>query len=187
MNAKTALKALWLPALIAACTPASTTNPTPPDVAHTTPADSTSSPPPPPPPPSATTAPAPSATPVPEPATNIPDKLVGTWQSPSCGKRKYVRTIEFNAEAKFHGQDLVSPCPKGMQCIWSGIIDINGTFEVQADKINLKIGEPSGRPGVGEPFPTTLAMDKATSAPIEALQDGTRCVYTRAAGTNGPK
>ena len=91
-----------------------------------------------------------------------------------------MRTIEFDAAAAFHGRDLVSPCPEGKQCIWSGILDIKGTYEVKVDKIDLKVTQPAGRAGVGEPFPTGMTIDRATSAPVETAADGTQCVYKRA-------
>jgi len=176
MKAKLLITASCLPILVTACTPAPTSNPTP----AVSPATSPSATSVPPPAPSTTAAPTPSASSGPQPTPNSATGIVGAWQSPSCGKRKYPRTIQFDAEGTFLGRDLVSPCPKNAACVWSGIVNTNGKFAVQADKINLTIAQPDARPGVAEPFPTTLVIDRATLAPVETSQEGARCVYTRA-------
>lgn len=183
MKTKLLIVASWI--LAAACTSAAPTgNPAPVGTPTTSP-DATSTPPP---PTSATAAPTTSsATPAPGPAQTSNSAIVGTWESASCGKRKYARTIQFDAAGTFVGQDLVSPCPKGTACVWSGIVGTNGTFTVQADKVTLTLTEPVARPEMVEPFPATMTVDRATSAPIETLKDGTRCVYTRAAETATPK
>ncbi len=149
-------------------TPASTTTAAPTTTATATPTTTATATP---------TTTATGTTPAPTPKPGV----TGAWESASCGKRKYVRTIEFDAAGGFQARELVSPCPAGKQCIWSGILDIKGTYEIKLDKIDLKITQPAARSGVGEPFPTTLGIDKATSAPTETAGDGPLCVYTRAA------
>jgi len=176
MKTKLTIIALGLPALVAACTSGAPAGQSPPAVSTATSPNATSAPP----PPSATVAPTASTTPGPAPSGN--SSLTGVWQSASCGNRKYVRTIQFDAEGTFLGRDLISPCPKGTACIWSGILDTKGKFEVRLDKISFTLEQPQGRPGVGQPFPTTMGIDRATSAPIETTEDGKSCVYTRAAG-----
>ena len=112
-------------------------------------------------------------------------QLVGSWISPACGRRTYVRQIEFNTDGKFAAQDLVSPCPPDVVCFWSGILHTLGTYEVRNETIELKLAQP--RIGGGFPFPTTLELDPTTGAPTELAPEGGRCVYSRGTATPPPR
>ena len=106
--------------------------------------------------------------------------LDGTWESPSCGSRTYPRRITFAEAANFVAEDLVSPCPKGTTCVWSGIINRQGTYRVEKDTVTLTVAKTSTGPAKVE-FPTSLTLD-ASRAPVEAGS----CVYKRAGGTRRP-
>lgn len=110
--------------------------------------------------------------------------VVGGWSSPSCGARTYTRTITLNEGGSFSAQDLVSPCPPGAQCIWSGIVDTTGSYSIQGTTIQLAPKPSAGR-SAPQPFPTTLAIDPATQAIAEVLPDGTRCAYAHAPAAGG--
>jgi hypothetical protein len=139
-------------------------------------------------PPETPTAPATAA----QPSTPLPSTapavgllhLDGTWESPSCGSRTYPRRITFAEAASFTAEDLVSPCPKGVSCIWSGIINRQGTYRVEKDTITLTVAKTSTGPAKVE-FPTTLTLD-ASHAPVEGGSEGKACVYKRAGGTRKP-
>jgi hypothetical protein len=107
-----------------------------------------------------------------------PEQLVGSWISPSCGERTYARKIQFNSDGTFGAQDLVSPCPPDVVCLWSGILYHRGSYEVLENKIRLQLSEPRSRVPAWS-FPTTLEIDPATGAPMEGSADGELCVYTR--------
>ena len=175
MKAKLILFAFGVSTLVAACGTSAPTNngPTPVVSLTTSSTNATSAP-------SATTAPAGTASAGSEPAPSSNPGIVGIWQSSSCGKRKYARLIQFETGGAFQGRDLVSPCPPGTRCLWSGIVNIKGTFEVQTDKIKLANSQPAAGPAPAEPFPTAMDIDRGTSSPVEILADGTRCAYTRA-------
>ena len=107
-----------------------------------------------------------------------PGKLLGSWVSPACGQRTYVRQIEFNPNGKFVAQDLVSPCPRDVVCFWSGIIHTLGSYRVEEGTIELRPDQPRSASGLPY-FPRALQMDPATAAPVEVSPEGARCVYTR--------
>jgi hypothetical protein len=107
-----------------------------------------------------------------------PTSLVGTWESASCGGRAYARSITFADATSFTAQDLVSPCPKGTTCIWSGIIVRSGTYKTEKDLVTLTTAKTSNGPAKTQ-FPTTLTLD-ANRAPVEAGTDGKPCVYKQA-------
>ena len=104
--------------------------------------------------------------------------LDGTWESASCGNRAYPRRITFAEAASFTAEDLVSPCPKGTTCIWSGIINRQGTYRVEKDTITLTVAKTSSGPAKVE-FPTTLTLD-SSRAPVETGSDGKPCAYRHA-------
>ena len=116
-------------------------------------------------------------TPPPSTAGVVLLSLDGTWESPSCGSRTYPRRITFAEAASFIAEDLVSPCPKGTTCVWSGIINRQGTYRVEKDTVTLTVAKTSTGPAKVE-FPTSLTLD-ASRAPVEAGS----CVYKRAGGT----
>ena len=51
---------------------------------------------------------------------------------------------------------MVSPCPPGRTCVWSGIVTRTGTYTLKGDKILLE-PDPNNERG-GEPLPTTLGL-----------------------------
>lgn len=110
--------------------------------------------------------------------------LDGTWESPSCGGRTYTRRITFAEAAKFIAEDRISPCPKGVSCVWSGIIIRQGTYKVEKDTISLTIGKTSSGPAKSE-LPTSLTLD-GSRAPVETGDDGKPCVYKPTTGTRKP-
>jgi hypothetical protein len=141
------------------------------------------------------TAPTPAATPT-APATataptTIPStgpaagsSLLGTWESASCGGRAYPRHITFADATSFTAEDLVSPCPKGTTCVWSGIINRSGIYKVEKDVIALTVSKTGNGPAK-TPFPTSLTLD-AGRAPVEAGSDGKPCAYKHAGSDRKP-
>jgi hypothetical protein len=103
--------------------------------------------------------------------------LAGSWTSASCGERKYVRQIELAADGTFSAADLVSPCPPGAACVWSGIVYRRGTYSVAGGTVTLTPAAAGGPQG--KPFPATLGLDPATGAPFEADGNGATCPYER--------
>ena len=101
--------------------------------------------------------------------------IAGDWSSPSCGNRKYPRQISFNDKGGFSAADLVSPCPKDVACVWSGIVNRQGTWSSDGHQITLTV---SGNPGSqGASFPGTLEL---SPGPAEKDASGATCVYQRA-------
>jgi hypothetical protein len=139
-------------------------------------------------PPATPTAPATGAQPsAPLPITAPAVTLItldGTWESASCGARAYPRRITFAEAARFIAEDLISPCPKGVSCIWSGIINRQGTYRVEKDTVSLTVNKTSSGPAKSE-LPPTLTLD-ASRAPVETGDDGKPCVYKHAAGSKKP-
>lgn len=106
------------------------------------------------------------------------DALLGTWRSAACGPRKYERVLSFAKGGSFTAEDRVSPCPPKVACIWSGIIHRKGAFKRSGNTLSLSVAEASQGPGA-QAFPTTLSVDAATDAPVEAGEGGKPCPYQR--------
>lgn len=107
-----------------------------------------------------------------------PANVVGTWISPACGGRTYVRKIQLNNGGTFEALDLVSPCPPKVACMWSGIVTNKGTYVVEGGSIKLSISQPGVGPNV-RPLPAAMAIEPASSAPVETSPEGQRCAYGR--------
>jgi hypothetical protein len=103
--------------------------------------------------------------------------VTGAWVSPACGARTYPRKIQFDGKGGFESQDLVSPCPPKVTCIWSGIVLNKGTYAVEQGSIRLTNPQPGTGPKA-QALPNALGIDAATAAPVEGA-DGAKCVYTR--------
>ena len=98
----------------------------------------------------------------------------GDWVSASCGERTYERRISFFDERRtYEGQDLVSPCPEGTQCAWSGIVNFNGRWWPTDTGIGLDTLNRSGEQGV--PLPNSLSWADGK------LVEGSDCAYEVAA------
>jgi hypothetical protein len=113
-----------------------------------------------------------------EALSGAPESLIGSWRSPSCEKRTYERKLQFDKSESFEAQDLVSPCPPDVVCFWSGVVHRAGTYAVVDEKIKLVVREPRTS-SLGQPFPTELVIDPATSAPVEISPTGEACKYVR--------
>lgn len=129
----------------------------------------------------APTATAPASIPGTTPAAG---SLAGTWESASCGSRAYSRRITFSEPASFTAEDLVSPCPKGTTCVWSGIINRSGSYKTQKDIVTLTVSKTGNGPAKTQ-FPASLTLDAAHGL-VEAGSDGKPCAYTHAGGERKP-
>lgn len=100
--------------------------------------------------------------------------LVGSWQSETCGGRTWVRALQLQDDGSWTGLDLVSPCPQGVTCIWSGVVKHSGTWQAAelagTVKLALSSSEPASAPG-GADVPTTLRMMNAS------IVDNQSCAY----------
>jgi hypothetical protein len=125
-------------------------------------------------------APSPTPAPAPSPAPAEPKQTwLGVWNSVSCGQRKYVREVTFAEEGKVTGRDLISPCPKNVDCVWSGIVDWKGTYEVKGDTIALDVAISVGPKGKLT-LPTELGWDESKALVVED-PGGAACAYARGA------
>jgi len=122
--------------------------------------------------------------PIPEAAPPVPPGLppapapVGppaTLVAQPCGTRAFVREIDLLPVDRFAARDLVSPCPPGARCVWSGIVLRSGTATWREGHLVLEAApqDPSGPPGPpGVPFPARLVP-----AGPGLLQDDEGCPY----------
>jgi hypothetical protein len=60
----------------------------------------------------------------------------GAFRDDSCGERTFPREIQLDV-GTYTGRDLVSPCPVGVTCMWSGIVEFHGTWTRDRDAIVL--------------------------------------------------
>lgn len=133
--------------------------------------------------------PAPSGQPSGQPSALSPDesKWVGSWSSASCGDRKFERKLTLKADKTFMAQDLVSPCPPKVQCIWAGIVSWSGTWALD-DKGALLTKTSGSRDPSGKSktdAPVRLVWDKASSAPAEQDAAGASCPYAKGGEVKG--
>lgn len=102
---------------------------------------------------------------------------VGGWQSSECGERKYPRRLDLADDGTFIMMDLISPCPPGAKCVWSGVAARKGTWSASGNR-SLLTYEPAGSAtgnGKGQPAPTELTWDRDKNVPVE----GHDCAYER--------
>lgn len=124
-----------------------------------------------------TPAPTPTSAATAEPTASAaqPDVLAGTWTSPSCGERKYERELTFSADGTYAARDLVSPCPKGVACVWSGIVERKGTWTVSGADVALADAKPKQK-SPGQPFPSALKYEGGKLVELAGTES---CGYSR--------
>lgn len=95
----------------------------------------------------------------------------GDFVSSACEGRDYVRELTL-ADGRFEARDLVSPCPEGSTCVWSGIVTRKGDAMLDSGKIVL----------VDDKAPDTRAAALPASLAITATglaAPDTDCVYAK--------
>ncbi len=97
----------------------------------------------------------------------------GTYESPHCGDRKYLREVTLNADQSFTATDFVSPCPPNVSCVWSGLDQRKGRYTVAGSRVELSV-EAASR-GVAE-FPASFMLSE--NAIVETSDAGS-CVYSK--------
>ena len=110
------------------------------------------------------------------------DGIAGTWHSESCGKREYAREMVFLDGGTYVRFDLVSPCPPGAQCIWSGILNFRGGWTFDGTAIALNDEQQVGSAGGGDSFgpgPRKLIYQADPLRLLNPLASGT-CEYAPA-------
>lgn len=97
------------------------------------------------PPPAAPETPATTGPTVPTLLGDVPGvAFVGDWTSPSCGGRSFARNLHFDEDQQYAVIDLVSPCPTGTTCSWSGLVTYAGTWVQLDQEVQLReIGSPA--------------------------------------------
>lgn len=110
---------------------------------------------------------APTATP-----TNDATALVGHWESASCGERTYEREISLAQDGSFTAADLVSPCPPDKKCVWSGIVQRSGKWEMKESTLILTV-EKGADGKAGQPFPAQIPFTNGV-----LTEDG-GCIYQK--------
>ena len=86
-------------------------------------------------------------------------KFIGEWTSVSCPGRSYARNLLFVDGGEFAAIDLVSPCPPGGTCVWSGLSAYAGIWKQEGDKLLLReIGSPIA-PGTPHPTEVVASFD----------------------------
>ncbi len=69
--------------------------------------------------------------------------IEGNWTSAACGGRSYARNIRFESHQHYAAVDMVSPCPVGATCVWSGLTAFAGLWELQGKKLRVQeVGVP---------------------------------------------
>ena len=102
--------------------------------------------------------------------------IPGSWTSPKCGARGYVRNLELGLDHRFKAEDRVSPCPPNVACVWSGIVNREGTWTHDAGKVTLATDEVPNPPKQGADLPGSLEFP---GAELVEVQGSERCSYTR--------
>lgn len=84
--------------------------------------------------------------------------FVGDWTSTGCEGRSYARNIRFESENTWAAIDLVSPCPTGTTCSWSGLVTFSGIWKIQGQELLTR--EVGGTTQTGGPHPTKFVATK---------------------------
>ena len=96
---------------------------------------------------------------------------IGDWTSTGCKSRTYARNLHITSDHGYAGIDLVSPCPPGKECMWSGIVGFAGIWKQEDRTLHFReIGAPIAK---GSPHPTEVTADTKGNL----VENG--CVYTR--------
>ena len=109
-------------------------------------------------------------------------ELAGTWSSASCGPRTYAREMVLLDGGTYVRVDLVSPCPPGAKCVWSGILSYRGSWAFDGTAIALSGEEQVGATGGGDNFgpgPRKLAYQADPVRLLNPLASAT-CEYESA-------
>lgn len=117
--------------------------------------------------------PAPATASVAAPPSAQSPTALGRFLSTSCGSRNYAREIELRQDGTFTAKDLMSPCPLGASCVWSGIMERSGTFVVRDATLTLTVTK-GGELGGAQPLPLTLTLERGNL--VEAIANST-CAY----------
>ncbi len=118
------------------------------------------------------------AEPVSEVVADSPSRfpLPSSWTSAACEGRAYERQITFT-EDRYQAKDLVSPCPPGVVCVWSGIIDRTGSWTLDRKQLRLTpdVDAPTVAQASNHPLPAHLWL-----GPDGTLtEDEGACPYAR--------
>jgi len=111
----------------------------------------------------------------PPPGGPAPISLPGKWSSPSCGARKYLRELELQRSGRFQSDDLVSPCPANVACVWSGIVHREGTWTDASQTLKLVVDKDGSGPAVAA-LPASLEL---TGSELIEAQGSERCSYRK--------
>lgn len=80
--------------------------------------------------------------------------FVGDWTSTGCPGRTYARNLRFEPDQRWQAIDLVSPCPPGTECLWSGLTTYGGIWVQKGTDLHLR--EVGGYTQPGSPHPTLV-------------------------------
>lgn len=96
--------------------------------------------------------------------------FLGDWTGAACGGRGYARNLRFEEDGTYAGVDLVSPCPPGASCVWSGLVGFTGVWKQEGEKLHLR--EIGGGADQGAAHPTEVTANEAG----QLVENG--CIYT---------
>lgn len=102
--------------------------------------------------------------------------VAATWLGEACGSRAYPRELTFHPNFRYQGRDLVSPCPAGATCVWSGVVTYEGTWKDDGPFLALTETSSSGVQGVPRPE----MLRRAQSGHLTEEQgEGVVCGYAK--------
>ncbi len=90
--------------------------------------------------------------PAPVDAPGTEPEIARTWRSESCGARTYAREMVFLDGGTYVRVELVSPCPEGAMCVWSGILTYRGSWAFDGTAVALSGEQQVGATGGGDSF-----------------------------------
>jgi hypothetical protein len=102
--------------------------------------------------------------------------LPGRWTSPKCGERAYVRNLELTDGGRFKAEDRVSPCPPNVACVWSGIVNREGMWSQEGNRVILATDKDRLPPKQGAAWAETLEYP---GGELVEVQGSERCSYTK--------
>ena len=106
---------------------------------------------------------------------------VGSWSSTGCGERTYERRVALLEGGTFSGQERISPCPPGANCMWSGVHSFTGQWTLAEQTVALTVTKTDAQDAQAKAWPDALTWTGGR------LLEGDCAYAPMAVEDNGPR
>jgi|GEM_PF-2858098 len=103
--------------------------------------------------------------------------VVGNWSGTAPGG--WTTEWSFDEDGTFIKTDLISPCPEGVACVWSGVVTNHGTWSMTGGSVSLTYQSPSTMAGATTPAYLQADSDCDGVLLSESTPNGGEATYAR--------